>query len=106
MVQYKWCAKQQCHCAYALNDGECLYKECAFKMNDLYDAQKEAEYWRNKCANYEHTLIALATADYVKVVRCKDCKWSRGGFCNNLEICGCDFNDFCSWGERIEDADK
>lgn len=40
---------------------------------------------------------------YTEIIRCKDCVWYRGGFCNNLDIGGCDFNDFCSWGERIED---
>jgi hypothetical protein len=49
----------------------------------------------------------LAELDYVRVVRCKDCKWFEGtgiaeyGNCFNLEIRS-GVNDYCSFAERRE----
>ena len=48
--------------------------------------------------------------DWIPVVRCKDCKyWKRPLFAGNGIYCGnhnrhCDFDDFCSEGERKDDA--
>ena len=58
----------------------------------------------NQENDYDTALkIGIDAIESKKIIRCKDCVWYRGGFCNNLDIGGCDFNDFCSWGERIED---
>jgi len=44
--------------------------------------------------------------DAVEVVRCKDCKWWDSNENTCIEIGGLwRASDFCSWGERREDAD-
>lgn len=46
------------------------------------------------------------TVDAVSVVRCKDCKWWNSNKETCIEIGGLwRSSDFCSWGERREDAD-
>lgn len=55
-------------------------------------------YWRD--------IEAQPTADVVKVVRCKDCKWYRGIGCAIKIVDESDEptdNDFCSYGERAEE---
>lgn len=47
--------------------------------------------------------------DAIPVVRCKDCKWRNGLRCYHKRSGMDDLvgeNDYCSWGERKEDADK
>lgn len=51
-------------------------------------------------------------ADFVEVVRCKDCQYfTEGmavGMCKRIEdkpIIPCRFDHFCSYGERRKDAD-
>ena len=54
-------------------------------------------------------IIDYKGTEYVRVVRCKDCRLStvtelRELYCYRLEdIVGAD--DYCSWGERREDAE-
>ena len=54
-----------------------------------------------------YELAELPTADVVEVVRCRDCKWWKDIGC---AICIADDsdkpkeNDFCSFGERSDDA--
>ena len=53
--------------------------------------------------NNPHT-IEVHGKTYTQVVHCKDCKWWDGleSFCNNLELVGIEFDDFCSLGEERE----
>jgi DNA-binding CsgD family transcriptional regulator len=65
-----------------------------------------------------HELLRMAgAADYVDVVRCKDCMWSRKVDdqepkyrCVNITRYGSsqwlDSNDYCSYGERKDDAEN
>ncbi len=45
------------------------------------------------------------TADYVKVVRCKDCANNNGRWCRELDM-WIKEDEFCSRGERRTDADN
>lgn len=46
--------------------------------------------------------VALGSFDYVRVVRCKDCKyWNGEGKYCDYDMSGL-ADDFCSWGERRE----
>ena len=47
----------------------------------------------------------LPTADVVEVVRCKDCKYHAefSSKCNKLNLTPMWPNDFCSYGERVEE---
>ena len=59
------------------------------------------------------------TIDAVPVVRCRECKYSRINHlmkkdilsCENIDVCGEEYlfernpNDFCSYGQRKDDAD-
>ena len=48
------------------------------------------------------------TVDAVEVVRCKDCKWRGGLGCAVRIVDESDRpkdDDYCSWGERREDAE-
>lgn len=68
-----------------------------------------------KCQYYkEHTLMEFCeriddapTVDAEPVVRCKDCVHFCDGICNDahVDVIYVDDNDYCSWGERREDAD-
>ena len=59
---------------------------------------------------------AQPTADVVKVVRCRDCKWYKSIYswnCKEHKVCVRDPyepprepNDYCSYGERKEDERK
>lgn len=52
----------------------------------------------------------VSTVDAVRVVRCKDCKYHRNGnkgipYCSKIDYgYGWNDNDYCSMGERREDA--
>ena len=81
---------------------------------DIYEdiAEKRLNTW----------IELIPTVDAVEVVRCKDCKWYKESkhselrpirFCYRLRNndgvpvgYNWDDNDFCSYGERKEDADK
>lgn len=53
----------------------------------------------------KNILSHIPTADVVEVVRCKDCVYHYNPL---ADCCGVPFvtndDDFCSWGERIEDG--
>lgn len=49
-------------------------------------------------------VIISPTVDAVEVVRCKDCAYFYNGWCYDFGIHIND-NEFCSGGERREDAD-
>jgi len=50
----------------------------------------------------ETIIVGDTDSDYVKVVRCKDCKYHRG-YCRHLELPFCPDDDFyCAYGERKE----
>lgn len=78
---------------------------------DFYSSRKYTDY-----GEYAFEIIsricAQPAADVVEVVRCKNCKWWEKGkdytpYCNNID-CGLFYtareNDFCSYGERKENA--
>lgn len=58
------------------------------EYRDLYNVEKFCEDFKNK-------------ADFVEVVRCKDCKYFKKGLCikTNGMVSNNPFN-FCSYGER------
>lgn len=104
MTEYKWCAKQRCHCAYAADDGECEFKACMYLIPIKLERRDEL----------------------VRVVRCKDCKhrilnthYGKKGYLPIKAMCELDTGDpysygrlaerddwFCAWGERREDANS
>ena len=67
----------------------------------------------------KYMLDKMPTIDAVSVVRCRECKYSRINHlmkkdilsCENIDVCGEEYlfernpNDFCSYGERKDDAD-
>ena len=70
-----------------------LTKYYHHKTDVQHDALKEA-------------LGKVPTVDAVEVVRCKDCKYAdEDGLCGNVVWYNKE-DDFCSMGERREDADK
>ena len=56
----------------------------------------------------EYYIDNAPTVDAVPVVRCKECKFHRGGYCLGTGHFDMPTEDdgFCSWGERREDAEK
>ena len=57
-----------------------------------------------------HVIDSIPTADVVKVVRCRDCKYHEDTSVIGFEHCcligkTVRHNDFCSYGERKEGAD-
>lgn len=91
-------------CKDCVHDDVCEHwKNSVFGSDALYPKENDCEHFKNK-------------ADYVEVVRCKDCKhyWSYksiGGFYN----CKCTFDPeydtpvhemhFCGYGERKQKND-
>lgn len=71
---------------------ECFTEETPKTVREMY-SPLGCETFKNK-------------ADFVEVVRCKDCKYWRtehGGFCeasNALSEVNNENNDYCSYGER------
>ena len=67
----------------------------------------------------KYMLDKMPTIDAVSVVRCRECKYSRINHlmkkdilsCENIDVCGEEYlfernpNDFCSYGQRKDDAD-
>lgn len=45
------------------------------------------------------------TVDAVPVIRCKDCRWNIWARCTRFEYTPVTNDDYCSKGERREDAD-
>lgn len=76
------------------------------KMQERYnDLLSEDGYYDHFTQGYEDALSTVEnepTADVVKIVRCKDCKfYSVNGHCGVLGFCEPD--EFCSRGERRKD---
>ena len=74
---------------------DCLYRAMCYKHEHYgYEDEKPCETFKNK-------------ADFVEVVRCKDCQWYDNGVCQNPRIyisdsarLYTDKTDFCSYGEK------
>lgn len=69
----------------------------------VFDYWKECEQIERIIPAIKRAIIYKSTADVVKVVRCKDCKY----FDQAEKYC-CDFltaeeDGFCKWGKRRED---
>ena len=63
--------------------------------------------WSNAYLECEDMVYNAQTVDAVEVVRCKDCEWWNSKEETCIEIGGLwRSSDFCSWGERKEDASK
>lgn len=76
-------------------------------LTDYYHHKTETQHEVLKEA-----LSRVPTVDAVEVVRCKDCKWCHGGYCEKADdIIPFGFpqheweNFYCAWGERKEDAE-
>ena len=92
-----------------------------------YEPSEDHENWKvwsailTERTAFKYDLIDAPIVDAVEVVRCKDCKWYKESkyseirpmrFCYRLRNndgvrvgYNWDENDFCSYGERREDAD-
>ena len=84
-------------------------REIVERIEDLPSAQPErkkmVEFYAEKAA--EDIIKLLQKMDVVKVVRCKDCKWYKNGFCENLAgLYGVREDSYCSRGERKEKTDE
>ena len=98
----------------------------ALKQVSKYEPSKDPVLWNRWTAiltertAFKYDLIDAPIVDAVEVVRCKDCKWYKESkyseirpmrFCYRLRNndgvrvgYNWDENDFCSYGERKEDA--
>lgn len=90
---------------------------CKFKQ-EPYEPLPCGKCCYNYACHYQSTAKALCDADFVKVVRCKDCRFWKGsgvekerfdltGLARCIRPLGewtkdidCGENDFCSYGER------
>lgn len=83
-------------------------------MSDLIDRQAITEHIRNRIDMQDlylpihiiQLIDELPTIDAVPVVRCKDCRWSRGFAtfaCPMVGRVNLKDDDFCSRGERRAD---
>ena len=69
-------------------------------LTDYYHHKTEIQHKALKEA-----IERVPTVDAVEVVRCKDCVYFWDGVCTAHTDAICtDENEFCSWGERREDA--
>lgn len=77
-------------CPYVCNNktefGYCCSTAC---INPKYNQQSITQW--------------LEKADYVQVVRCKDCKYKQGSACDYSAV-WVRPNGFCHWGERKDDV--
>lgn len=87
-------------------------------MPRLIDANRIVYSWTIDNDGEEHDGVTLQsiidkmpTVDAVEVVRCKDCKWCRAGYCEKADdIIPFGFahyeweNFYCAWGERKKDV--
>ena len=72
-------------------------------MERLYDANPKGR------VELAELIETEPTVDTESVVRCKDCiHRMEDGMCEykDYSVVAQDDNDFCSWGERREDADE
>ena len=74
------------------------------KCNDcIYEKMCESRYEREHCLSFKDK------ANFVEVVRCKDCKYFGKDLgygkhdCKKYEMPYCLETDYCSYGERRED---
>ena len=64
---------------------------------------------RDEALNAVANIVNAPTVDAVEVVRCKDCRWfENDGYHTNCQIMRfcVEAKDYCSRGERREDASK
>ena len=75
-------------------------------------AKYEDDFRQSVILGVTHTVRNRPTVDVVEVVRCKDCEWYENGksydaYCNHPTD-GMNYpaeDDFCSYGERKDNAD-
>ena len=89
------------------------YRRHYYKDIDWQDCPYTCEY-ATAMRNSYSTVDADPIGDYVKVVRCKNCKYcsvdkyTDGNAPNYVCIdmgCGVEADGFCAWGEKREDAE-
>jgi hypothetical protein len=92
-----------------VNCKDCIgYKFCSvgrIREADFYDRENTVQYGRAEylCPNFRNK------ADFVEVVRCRDCRHSVDDICKGLVYCNehqksMREKDFCSYGERKKDG--
>ena len=81
---------------------DCIHWEPCFDMGFVLDPV----YGGVPCHSFEYK------SDFVKVVRCEDCKWYEKGksytpYCNNVKNLFEEMepDDYCSYGKRREEDD-
>ena len=83
------------------------------KLIKILESAESAFYWDSADKSFvEKIADHLIENDVVPVVRCKDCKWQESGkdyepYCNHWKsglYAAVKDDDFCSYGERKDDA--
>ena len=72
------------------------------------DGSKDRHRYMQWMADH-NAITAIPSADVVEVIRCKDCKWWGTSACALWIVDETDCpqeNDFCSFGERGDNADR
>ena len=84
--------------------SDCVHYEACIDMYDEVKDEFDDNAFADCCEFFKNK------ADFVEVVRCKDCKhFTEGmavGMCKRIEdkpIIPCCFDNFCKYGERRED---
>lgn len=67
----------------------------------MHNAVCEIDGYIDKCKHFKNK------ANFVELIRCKECKHWNNGYCEGIPFCGDDASyieteetDFCSYGER------
>lgn len=98
---------------------DCVHFEaCVEFLYSDYDFVANIEQSKKKHGNDKACVLFKATTDFVKVVRCKDCKFNVANMeidendgtdysgkdivCSYFMTDGMEENDYCSYGERRE----
>ena len=80
---------------------ELISRQSAINAIENTDCDLSSDAWDE----LTDAIMSVPTADAVEVVRCKDCKWHMDNFCDNMNVIGLSDDDYCSLGERREDAE-
>ena len=82
-------------------DAEVLYRNLHEVGGCGAEKESWADGWDKAIDEAIRILNKMPTANVVKIVRCKDCKYYRDEYCGVLGFCEPD--EFCSRGERRKD---
>ena len=100
-------------CKTCIHTEVCLWDKNIFGENIyvaphplFFDDEYKKKSWENYLKSKEQ---GFPCDKFLEIIRCKDCKWSIMDKVNGVLSCwtgrGVDDNDYCSNGERREDAD-